>query len=83
MINVEIDLQDEAAFLAKKTDSSEDEAWNYIIASNDFFDQDNDESSDLYQKLCDYICAQSGMDEVKVRRLIDAETEYCVSKGIF
>lgn len=80
---MEIDLQDEAAYLVKKTGCTEDETWNYIIASNDFFDENSDESGDLYQRLCEYICAQSGMDEEKVRRLIDAETEYCVSKGIF
>lgn len=80
---MEIDLQAEAAFLSKKTGCSEDEAWNYIVASNDFFDKNTNENGDLFTGLCEYIHEQSGMSEEKVRTLIDAETEYCISEGLF
>lgn len=78
---MEINPEEEEVFLRAKTGCTADEAWNYMIAGDSFFDENpGDDTSE--ENLVQFICEASGMSEQLARRLMDAETEFFVSKGM-
>lgn len=80
---MEINPEEEAAFLSKRTGCTADEAWNYIIAGDRFFDEAPDCGEEvLGEKLAAYICEASGMGDRLVQKLMDAEAEFFGSKGM-
>ena len=78
---MEINPEEEAAFLCAKTGCTADEAWNYIIVGDRFFDE-NPEGGASDEMLVQFICEASGMSERLAQRLIDAEAEFFSSNGM-
>lgn len=80
---MDFDTEEEVLFLRKKTGCTEDEAWNYVIASNRFFDEETDCEDDASgEKLIRFVCKASSMSKRLAQQLMDAETEFLTSKDL-
>lgn len=81
----ETGLEEEKAFLIERTKCSEDEAWNFLIAEESFFEEREAAGADLTEtedgELIDSISENSGMERALVEKLFFAELEFFEKHG--
>ncbi len=83
---MDFDLEEEKAFLMEKTRCTEDAAWNYLIAEEDFFEEKEASGADLSaideKELWGFISERSGLENDLAQKLYLAELEFFEKKGI-
>ncbi|MBS7370267.1 MAG: hypothetical protein KIG62_09060 [Oscillospiraceae bacterium] len=82
----ELDLELEKSFLVEKTRCSEDAAWNFLIAEEEFFEKKEAEGADLgavdEEELYSYISEKSGISAELAAKLGEAELLFFSKNGI-
>ena len=81
----ELDLEEEKAFRMEKTRCTEDEAWNFLIAEEGFFEEKESAGEDLAaiddEELFGSIAERSGMERALVEKLSRAELLFFEKNG--
>lgn len=81
----ETGLEEEKAFLIQKTHCTEDEAWNFLISEETFFEEKEEAGADLAaiteEELFAFISERSGMEPKQAEKLYNAELEFFEQNG--
>lgn len=82
----DLSLEEEKAYLVQKTGCTEDEAWNYLIAEEEFFEEKEAAGADMdnisEEELFSCIESKSGLERTKSEKLMQAELEFFEKNGI-